>query len=454
MKVGDMTGMKDMFGGYLKDRRGATAILFAVAIPVIVGSVGMAVDLSRAYLVKTRLSHALDAAALASVASESTEADINARLREFFDINYPPEKVGVTYDIEAHMVGDEVTVTAHASYYTTFLKVLGVDDIAVSAETVVQREVKGVEVAMVLDVTGSMADNNNIGTLRTAATNFVNVMFERADDRFVKIGLVPFATSVNVGPYGLGKNPDGTTYGDGSSFMNNRHGLTYTTSSTSTQWRGCVLEGAYPTDVEDREGPWEMYRYCRYVNTDAGASGNGCSLDSRGRPRSNPNNICPASPVVPMTNDQNKLLTAISGLQANGNTQGNTGMVWGYRLISPEYPFTEGAAWDSEFWRKAVIVMTDGANTINSTYSGYGLSSTLTTTDLNNRFAEICETLKEKDVIIYTIIFTSGLPTATRNLFRDCATDDTKYFYAPSQADLIDTFETIGRELSNLHIKG
>lgn len=441
---------KNKAKAYLGDVRGATAVLFAVAIPVIVAAVGMAVDLSQAYLVKTRLSHALDAAALASAASASSEAAINAKLQDFFHANYPPEKIGMTYDIQATLIGDEITVTAKADYLTSFLKVLGIDTINVSAKTIVQREVKGVEVAMVLDVTGSMSDNNNIGTLRTAATNFVNIMFERADDRFVRIGLVPFATSVNVGPYGLGKNPDGTTYGDGSSFVRNRHGLTYTSSTTSTQWMGCILEGSYPTDVQDRTGPWEMYRYCRRINDDVAV----CELDSRGRPRANPNKICPASPVVPLTNNQPKLLTAISGLQANGNTQGNTGMVWGYRLISPEYPFTEGSAWDSEFWRKAVIVMTDGANTINTTYSGYGLNSTLSTSDLNNRFAEICETLKDKDVIVYTIIFTSGIPQATKDLFRNCATDDTKYFYAPSQTDLIETFETIGRELSNLHIKG
>lgn len=441
---------KDRAKAYLKDIRGATAVLFAVAIPVIVAAVGMAVDLSQAYLVKTRLSHALDAAALASAASASSESAINAKLQDFFHANYPPEKIGMTYDIRATLVGDEITVTARADYLTSFLKVLGINTINVSARTIVQREVKGVEVAMVLDVTGSMSENNNIGTLRTAATNFVNIMFERADDRFVRIGLVPFATSVNVGRYGLGRNPDGSTYGDGSSFMRNRHGLTYTTSPTSTQWMGCVLEDAYPRDTTDHTGPWEMYRYCRRVNDDVAV----CELDSRGRPRANPNKICPVSPVVPLTNDQTKLLTAIAGFQANGNTQGNTGMAWGYRLISPEYPFTEGSAWDSEFWSKAVIVMTDGANTINTTYSGYGLSSTLRTSDLNNRFAETCELLKEQDVIIYTIIFTSNIPAATKTLFRECATDDTKYFYAPSQTDLIETFETIGRELSNLHIKG
>ncbi|MEZ5919358.1 MAG: hypothetical protein R3D66_05475 [Alphaproteobacteria bacterium] len=33
-----------------------------------------------------------------------------------------------------------------------------------------------------MDNTGSMATNNNISTLRTAATNFVNILFDRTSN--------------------------------------------------------------------------------------------------------------------------------------------------------------------------------------------------------------------------------------------------------------------------------
>ncbi len=54
-------------------------------------------------------------------------------------------------------------------------------------------------------------------------------------------------------------------------------------------------------------------------------------------------------------------------------------MVWGWRVISPTEPFTEGVAYDDDTWQKVIIVLTDGANTIDdesthngSNYSAYG----------------------------------------------------------------------------------
>jgi hypothetical protein len=151
-------------------------------------------------------------------------------------------------------------------------------------------------------------------------------------------------------------------------------------------------------------------------------------------------------------------------MQAHGNTQGNAGMVWGYKLISPEAPFTEGSEWGSDFWSKAIIMMTDGDNTMDGTYSYFWATSkndigvsTASPKGLNQRFADVCEELKTKDppVIIYTIVFRSEneVSEANKQFYRDCATDDAKYFEAPTQEALQQTFEQIAQELSNLHIR-
>ena len=61
------------------DRRGAVAVFLAFAIVPMIGFVGIATDTARAYLVKSRLSSALDSAALAGglVMFESTrDADV------------------------------------------------------------------------------------------------------------------------------------------------------------------------------------------------------------------------------------------------------------------------------------------------------------------------------------------------------------------------------------------
>src|ERR1700730_8456682 len=57
-------------------RDGSVAIIFGLAaIPVIIGG-GMAIDTARAYVVKTRLGAALDAAALAVGSNTSTDSTV------------------------------------------------------------------------------------------------------------------------------------------------------------------------------------------------------------------------------------------------------------------------------------------------------------------------------------------------------------------------------------------
>ena len=411
---------------------------------------------------------------MAGAASSTDEAEIRQRIEDFFAANYPPDRLGITFTPEVTVNGDEVHVSGKAEYDTMFLKVVGVDSIDVSAETTVIREVQGIEVALVLDVTGSMS-GTKIESLRTAANNFVYIMhgididqgsaaaasdlsaLETRDSTFIKIGVVPYSTSVNVGPYGLGLNPDGSDYG--TPFVNNPHNLTYSAGS-STQWGGCVLAADYPLDTQDHEGPWDMYRYCRDAAENRICDGkwkynyythqNEWVWNNR-----SPNYVCPTSPILPLTSSAEKLRNEIDSLQAGGHTYGNFGMVWGYRVISPEFPFEEAHDWTNEYWKKAVIMMTDGENTIHPYYSAYGPTPDdgLETGDQDARFLEVCNALKEKGVTVYTVTFTSGAAGA-KATYEQCATSPDYYFNAPEESDLVDVFEEISRQLSNLHIKG
>ena len=90
----------------------------------------------------------------------------------------------------------------------------------------------------------------------------------------------------------------------------------------------------------------------------------------------------------------------IAQMNANGWTLGNYGMVWGHRLISPDYPFTEAQSFGQQAWRKAVVMMTDGINTMHSNYTAYGPTRdhNIRPSDLNDRFAEVCQNLKDEGV--------------------------------------------------------
>jgi Flp pilus assembly protein TadG len=430
---------------YVRDITAVTAVAFAVTIPLVIGSAGMGVDLAMTYMVRQRLSHAVDAAALAAAAAASSGADIQQKVNEFFAINYPPNKIGATYDLTVEQRGSDLVVSAKANVDTYFIQVLGVSQVVVEEEAVVRREIRALEVAMVLDVTGSMSTNNNIAALRNAASTFTNILFNSATyPDTVKIGLVPFAGAVNVGPYGLGRNPNNTVYD--TAFVRNPNNLSFN-QSNSNQWWGCVLDTQpHPMDTQnsDTTWRWDMYRY-----NNSGARNTAIRNQSAA-----PNTNCNRAYILPLTSNRTTILSRISGLQANGTTLSNIGMVWGFRVLSPEFPFREGKPWDDPVWKKAAILMTDGDNNIGDVYSAYGPWNNLrlTDSDLDQRLALTCQNMKDKGITVYTITFTSGINATTKNFFRNCATDTNKYFDAPSQADLQDAFEQIARELSNIHL--
>lgn len=460
---------------FLRQTSGTAAVAFGLMLPVIVGAVGMSLDLGRGYLVKSRLQHALDAAALAVAGSTGDEAALRERLQQFFDTNYPPNVLGFTYNLDMEIVGQDVRVWANASYDTVFMHFLGGDEtIVMTQETVVTKEVSGLEVALVLDNTGSMsytpdgAAESNMEALRGAAQTFVDTLTSDGTDTYgIKIGIVPFANSVNVGKYGLGLNPDDTPYDDGSEFVTLPAGVSYTADpNSSTNWYGCLIEhnaagwdedidtnDPYPQDVsDDYEGPWDIYQYGSYRTTCTGSGRRRvCTTAWR---VSSPNNSCPRATILPLSSDYDEITATIASMQAHGYTLGNVGTEWGYKLLSPEKPFTEGAAWDSNTWRKAIIIMTDGENTKEGNYSYFWRDSKnqLSTTDYDDRFLEVCTQLKENNVTVYTITFQSG-GAVNQELFESCATSPSHYFHAPTQDELRQHFSTISGQLSNLHIK-
>jgi len=476
---------------YVRNMVGAIAIMFAVMAPVVIGTAGMAVDYSQAYMVQQRLAQAIDAAALAATASSTDANVIEQRVRDFFNANYPESKLGATFVPQVTIEGNLVRVTGYAQYTTLFVHILGVDVIDVVADTTVQREVKGLEVVLVLDNTGSMATNNNIGKLRTATCEFIEILygtydadeaqdcldrygsFVTAENEFVKVGLVPYATSVNVGPYGLGYDDDGNSYD--SSFLANPLGLSFSNDGDTDI---CILEEDDGTDVLDHAGPWYMYRWCRGKNTDnalcnyynnyvcngynsTGSSCNSWSYQYGARTvYRGPNYRCPEASVLPLTTDMGALKDRISEMKASGWTFGNIGMAWGWRMLSPTAPFTEGVEWEDTSWRKVVVMMTDGDNVRSSPYGGFGYNnhhSVNSSNKLDQRLKDVCENMDaQNNVTVYTITFEAnagGIDDDTEQLYKDCAGNGGRHEHVTSSEELIEVFRDIAQELSNLRIK-
>jgi Flp pilus assembly protein TadG len=182
----------------LGDRRGAVAIYFVLTLIPLMVAVGAAIDISRAYLVKQRLCYATDAAGLA-VGSVTGDVDLNQVLQAFFTANYPAAEIGVPSTPVLVQSGNVLTVSAEAIVDTTLMKVVGVNATTVGCVSEITKSSRSVEVAMVLDVTGSMA-GQPIEDLKVAAKDLVDIVVQDIQTPFyTKVAMVPYSMAVNVG---------------------------------------------------------------------------------------------------------------------------------------------------------------------------------------------------------------------------------------------------------------
>lgn len=188
---------------FARDQRGAIAIFVAVAIIPLIAFVGLAVDTTRGYLVKSRLNQALDAAALAGgrvFASPTRDDDI----RMYFKANFPDgfmNAVTTPLVITPDNVNKTLTVTAQATMPTSFMRLVNIDTINVGSTAQVAIGATNIEVALVLDITGSMAGQDIID-LRDAANELVDIVVQDQQTPFyTKAAVAPYAPVVNVGAY-------------------------------------------------------------------------------------------------------------------------------------------------------------------------------------------------------------------------------------------------------------
>lgn len=205
------TIMAGMFARLRGDTRGNTLMLFAFSLLPLMGMVGGALDMSRAYLVKSRLQQACDAAVLGGRRSMSGSTfDTAARnaADSYFNLNFTPGRYGTTERSMDYNVGIDMIVhgTAAATLPTIVMKVFGTQRIALTATCEAQMQLPNSDIMFVLDTTLSMSETNpsdtqsRIAALRTAVTNFYTTLNNaQTGASQVRYGFVPYSSTVNVG---------------------------------------------------------------------------------------------------------------------------------------------------------------------------------------------------------------------------------------------------------------
>ncbi|RYG33629.1 MAG: pilus assembly protein, partial [Burkholderiales bacterium] len=182
---------------FTRNVRGAFALQFALlAVPMTICT-GLAVDGGRAFLARFELSSALDAAALAVGSTLQQGTDLNAVAAKFVERNFRTEH-SEPIALTLSTVDDIVLLQGSVKINTLFMSMIGQPTVTINAESEVRRGGSNIEIALALDITGSMSTSRMNG-LRAAANILVaEVVNDVQEPFFSRIGIVPWSQSINL----------------------------------------------------------------------------------------------------------------------------------------------------------------------------------------------------------------------------------------------------------------
>ena len=499
-----------MLRRFLGDRRGTLMPLFALSVIPIVGFAGAAIDTASYETARSRLQTAVDATALAANRDSSTR---NFASASAFFASQDTGLQQAALDPDAFDTSNgQLTLRATAHFTPKVMSAFGLaKDIILSAQATSVLGQENIEVAMVLDNSGSMG-GSKIASLIEAANSLTDSLFQVASENTsVNVGVVPFSGAVNVGPANATASwmdTQGLSPIHFENFNQAANRFTLFSQMRDTSWAGCVETRPYPLDVNDAapdvddpktlfvpmfapDEPDDDTHYDDFANDylddRGGTCGSNPSGDAQGRTckyngatpstrssgatNKGPNFWCNSRPIVPLTSTKSTITTAINGMVAKGYTNIHEGLMWGWRVLSPGAPFTGGAAYTDPKTRKYIVLMTDGENTINGTGSysknhsdysayGYAIKDRLGTTSgssstledaMDDRLEEACTNAKAAGITIYTVAF-QVRSQSTKDMLVSCATSSSMAYQPSSTSDLVPVFQAIAQQLGALRI--
>lgn len=433
------------------DRHGSILPLFGIMLVFIIVVAGASMDVSRAVNAREKLSYALDAAALAAATKLSTSVLSDDEVTEIISDSFKANLATADFLDEAienmtfTVNSDEgnVTVSTSATMNNLFINLggYGIDAFGPKAftfgtEAQVAYSRFDVELAMVVDVTGSMGWA--IDDLKDAAQSVVDILIpDGTEDSKVKISLVPYSVGVNMDSYAA--------------------------TATNNYSSRCATE---------RTGD-EEYTDASYTVEPLG-NGSGTYRGS----------ACSDSVLQPLSDDRSTLTSAINDLETNGYTAGHTGIGIGWYTLSPKWsdlwPSSSApAAYDDDDVLKFALIMTDGA--FNTQYEkktwtkkqckkykykkkSYGGTCLSGTNDYwveqtsggfsgasSKRGMSLCDAMKSSGIEIFTVYFGSSSSSSGARVMQDCA-DTGNYYMATSSDELIGAFSNIAKKIQQIYL--
>jgi Flp pilus assembly protein TadG len=423
------------FNNLLRDNKGGAAILVALSLPVVISALGLGVDTGAWYVEANRVRQIADSAALggaramASGLGLSTAQGFAQRdaarngytgtTGDSLVVNSPPTSGAYAGKKGAVEVIATRTLPSLFSRYILGATARTVSSRSVAYSPPVQN--KNLEVAMVLDVSSSMAGSTEtrgvtkMQAQQSAANQLIDAVIQANQSKYTsRVALAPFSSSVNVG---------------------SDYFRAATNKSVSGSWTGVVERpGSYkfkddlPSSTTKYFGDFKtkhssaMGDYSDYVQ----------DLSSQ-TPGS-------ANTIQPLSSSTSGLHDDVDALSSNGTTAAHLGLAWAWYMLSPKWNTVfSGAnvptAYDTDQTYKAIVVLSD------FDFNSYYESANGTA---NAQFEALCTAIKATGVKIYTVGYNvSGSDNNARRI--NCASPDQDgltYTYTTTTVDdLVSAFK-------------
>lgn len=404
--------MNRRFRSYLRNGAGNTSVMFALAVVPLLLAAGSAIDYLRYSDARTDIQSALDGAALAAaLPADMTDTQRVAVAKDYFKSNMRDLPDGMP-EIDVAIAEDTVTATVDTTIPTTLMAIGGIDKMLIHEVAEVMRPFAGkAEIAMVLDYSGSMNTKNKYQDMAAAASAMITNLDAAMDDDKLKIGLVPFSAMVYTS-----MNRD---------YVNQ-------VSATET-WTGCTQDRRNPYNLTVDTPTADAATKWGYIDNNGENSGQwGCaSYDGK------------KLKIVPLSADLATVKSKLSVMKPLGNTNIPLGAEFGWNLLDPQSPYTEGAPYTDKKTRKFMILLTDGVQTS----SQWGPADYRSVPQGNENLVKVCDGMRAKGITVFTIAY-DVTDTAVTDLLKSCAPG--RYFEPDAGgSEISQVFSQITKQIKN-----
>ena len=346
--------------------------IFLFVLTIVVG--GIAVDVMHHESRRVSVQNTIDSAILGA-SSLNQGIDAKELVRDY------ATKAGIDPDIieikpyESRVNGSQVTMrrvsaVADVEVDTFFMSFLGVDDLVGQAGGTATEGVQNVEISLIVDISGSMGDNDRMTNLKVAAKNFINkVLVENNRAGTTSMSIVPYNATVVVGNEFLSRlDAAGVVVDIPVPAPYPGALLGYRTQQTTST---CVR---FEDNDFTSRAISEQTDLARVAHFRTGS--NSFKRPTMGQRWCNENR----SEILVHSTNAKDLQDHIDGLTTGGWTGIDNGMKWGVALLDPalntviagmvddkllsEEVRGRPGVYDKEQTKKVVVLMTDGDNTI------------------------------------------------------------------------------------------